>query len=38
MREFGTRRAAMISQIPMVVLMVLYTMSSLWILAQPVVG
>ncbi|MGY8996846.1 MAG: hypothetical protein ACKVH7_10420, partial [Alphaproteobacteria bacterium] len=25
------------SQIPMIVLMVLYTMSSLWILAQPVV-
>ncbi len=38
MRVFGSSRAATISQIPMVVLMVIYTMSSLWILAQPVVG
>ena len=38
LREFATRGAAMLSQIPMVVLMVGYTMSSLWILAQPVVG
>ena len=38
LRLFGTRRAALVSQIPMVVLMVAYTMSSLWILAQPIVG
>ncbi|HVR90579.1 MAG TPA: hypothetical protein VHG29_05755 [Novosphingobium sp.] len=37
-RVFGTRRAALLSQIPMVGLMVGYTMSSLWILAQPIVG
>ncbi len=30
-------RAALLSQLPMLALMVLYTMSSLWILAQPVV-
>jgi len=34
---FLTRRAALISQIPMVILMVLYTSLSLWILAQPIV-
>ena len=28
---------AMLSQLPMLVLMVLYTVSSLWILAQPIV-
>jgi hypothetical protein len=38
LRTFGTRRAAWVSQVPMVVLMVFYTMTSLWILAQPVVG
>ena len=37
-RIFGTGRAAFLSQIPMVVLMVLYTMVSLWILAQPMVA
>jgi hypothetical protein len=37
MRAFGSRRAALLSQIPMLVLMVLYTMLSLWFLAQPIV-
>jgi hypothetical protein len=37
-RIFGMGRAAFLSQIPMVVLMVLYTMVSLWILAQPMVA
>jgi hypothetical protein len=36
-RIFGSGRAAFFSQIPMVFLMVLYTMASLWILAQPMV-
>jgi hypothetical protein len=35
---FGTRRAALLSQIPMLVLMVAYTMTSLWMLAQPIMG
>jgi hypothetical protein len=35
---FHTRRAAFWSQIPMLVLMVAYTMSSLWMLAQPIMG
>jgi hypothetical protein len=34
---FGTRREALRTQIPMVVLMVCYTMLSLWILSQPIV-
>lgn len=38
LREFGSRRAALASQLPMLVLMVGYTMTSLWILAQPIVG
>jgi hypothetical protein len=38
LKLFATRRAALISQIPMVALMVLYTSLSLWILAQPIVG
>lgn len=38
LRLFGSARAAAASQIPMVALMVAYTMLSLWILAQPVVG
>ena len=37
-RTFGSGRSTLISQIPMVVLMVLYTMVSLWILAQPMVA
>lgn len=34
---FGGRRVALLSQIPIVVLMVCYTMLSLWILSQPIV-
>ena len=37
LRTFGSNRAALRSQIPMLILMVGYTMLSLWILAQPVV-
>jgi hypothetical protein len=37
-RLFATRRAALLSQIPMLVLMVGYTMISLWIVAQPIVS
>ncbi len=36
-RVFRRRRAALKSQIPMVLLMVGYTMISLWILSQPIV-
>ena len=32
---FATRRAATLSQLPMLLLMMLYTGSGLWILAQP---
>jgi len=38
LRVLGSRRAALVSQIPMVVLMIAYTTLSLWILAQPIVG
>ena len=38
MALFGTRRAALRSQIPMLALMIGYTMISLWIVAQPIVG
>lgn len=38
LRLFGSRRAALVSQVPMVILMILYTTLSLWILAQPIVG
>jgi len=38
LREFGDRRLALLSQVPMLALMVGYTMLSLWILAQPIVG
>ena len=38
LREFGSRRAALRSQLPMVALMVGYTMISLWIIAQPIVS
>jgi len=34
--RFRTAQRALLSQYPMLVLMVLYTMTSLWILAQPV--
>jgi hypothetical protein len=37
-RLFGNRRDALKSQVPLLVLMVAYTMLSLWILAQPIVG
>jgi hypothetical protein len=37
LREYSTRRAALRSQLPMLVLMVGYTMVSLWIIAQPIV-
>ncbi len=37
LRRFRDSRAALHSQIPMLLLMVSYTMLSLWILAQPVV-
>ncbi len=34
--KFRTAQRALLSQYPMVVLMVMYTMTSLWILAQPI--
>jgi hypothetical protein len=37
LREYATRRAALRSQVPMLILMVGYTMVSLWIIAQPIV-
>lgn len=36
MRLFSTHRAAVASQYPMLILMVGYTMASLWIIAQPI--
>jgi hypothetical protein len=38
LRLFGSQRAALVSQVPMLLLMVGYTTLSLWILAQPIVG
>jgi hypothetical protein len=38
LRLFPNQKAALASQVPMVVLMAGYTMVSLWILAQPIVG
>jgi hypothetical protein len=38
LRVFVDSRAALISQVPMVALMVGYTMVSLWIIAQPIVS
>ena len=38
LRIFGDRRAALLSQIPMMMLMIAYTTLSLWIFAQPIVG
>lgn len=35
---FVTRCAAFLSQIPMLLLMVGYTMTGLWMLAQPIMG
>ena len=37
-RVFADKKAALRSQYPMLVLMVCYTMLSLWILAQPITG
>ena len=37
LRSFHDNRATLLSQIPMLILMVGYTMISLWILAQPIV-
>jgi hypothetical protein len=37
LREYADRRAALRSQLPMLVLMVGYTVVSLWIIAQPIV-
>ena len=37
LREFRDRRAALRSQLPILVLMVGYTVVSLWIIAQPIV-
>ena len=34
--RFKTARNALLSQYPMLLLMVAYTMTSLWILAQPI--
>jgi hypothetical protein len=38
LRVFTTPRQAVLSQIPMLGLMVAYTMISLWILSQPIVS
>ena len=38
MRTFGDRMLAIKSQQPMLVLMVIYTMVSLWIVGQPIVS
>lgn len=38
LRLFGSRSAALRSQYPMLALMIAYTLLSLWIIAQPIVG
>lgn len=38
LRSFPTRRQATLSQLPMLMLMVLFTTVGLWILAQPIAG
>ncbi len=38
LRLFGSGWAALLSQLPLVLLMVAYTMISLWILSQPIVA
>lgn len=38
LRLFANPRAAWVSQLPMMALMIAYTVSSLWIMAQPMVG
>jgi hypothetical protein len=37
LEEFFDRRAALASQWPMLILMIVYTMTSLWIISQPIV-
>jgi len=37
LRLFADRRTALVTQVPMIVLMIAYTMCSLWILSQPIV-
>lgn len=37
LRASADRRQALLSQLPMLALMIAYTMLSLWILAQPIV-
>jgi hypothetical protein len=37
-RRFGSRRTAVISQAPLALLMVLYTLFGLWLLSTPVIG
>jgi hypothetical protein len=37
LRFFGSPKLALRSQLPMLVLMILYTIFSLWILSQPIV-
>jgi len=37
LREYSNRRVALRSQVPMLILMVVYTMVGLWIIAQPIV-
>ena len=37
LRLYGSGRAALLSQLPLVLLMVGYTMISLWILSQPII-
>ena len=38
LRSFGSAKAAVLSQVPMLGLMVLFTTAGLWILAQPIQG
>jgi len=38
LRAFPNRRAALLSQLPMMLLMIAYTTLSLWIFAQPIAG
>jgi hypothetical protein len=38
LRVFPTRRAALLSQLPMLALMMLFTVVGLWILSQPMTG
>lgn len=35
LRVFRSRKAAILSQVPMLILMVCFTVAGLWILAQP---